>query len=82
MDERRVPYDIEYAIHHMSNSDLYRCAEIFCKITALHLRTGRQHLDAFLELVNEVAAELGDNARPVSNDVWRIACTRYSERQT
>lgn len=81
VEEHRISYDVELTINLLKNSGLYKAAEIWSKINILHLKTGRQYINDFLQYVENVSRERGEETRPYSNELWKSSAEKWFLKQ-
>ncbi|MBR4965178.1 MAG: metallophosphoesterase family protein [Lachnospiraceae bacterium] len=80
LEERRIPYDVDAYIKVLLESDQFVKANVWTKIIAQELKTGREHLFWFLQFAEKYAGEIGDTRRPFALDTWETAYEIWSKR--
>ena len=80
VEEKRIPFDMESHINVLMQSDQYQQANIWSRIIVEELRTGREHLNFFLQFIWKYAAEIGDERRPFALDTWEKAFELWSQQ--
>ncbi len=80
VEERRIPYDAEAYIKVLLESDQFIKANVWTKIIAQELKTGREHLFYFLQFAEKYAVEIGDTRRPFALDTWETAYEMWRKK--
>lgn len=77
VEERRVTYDEEAAMESLRDSTLFTASPIWAEIALYQLRHHRVKALYFLDYVEHLAQQQGDDARPYSNEIWQEAALRF-----
>ncbi|WP_234121404.1 metallophosphoesterase family protein [Clostridium hydrogenum] len=77
--ERRVQYDIKMPVQFLKESDYYRFAPFWCKLSIMEFENAKVTAFLFLEFVEELAKARNDTIRPYSNTLWREAISLYEK---
>ena len=75
--EKRIFYDTEDMIQKYKKSSFYTTSKVWGELNVMALRSGENQTLPFLGFLNEVAIELGDASKPVSNKTWLEAGKRW-----
>ncbi|MDR2505688.1 MAG: metallophosphatase family protein [Oscillospiraceae bacterium] len=77
VEERRVTYDVDGTVRRLRASGLHTDAPAWCRIIEQQLLTAKEYMSPFLMHVEETARRLGEQKRPVSNEVWSEAVKNW-----
>ena len=80
VEERRVTYDINDAVHKLRNSGLYKRAKPWGDIMIEHMTKAEDRINDFFRLLRRHAKERNDNESPYTNETWRSATAQWYDQ--
>lgn len=78
--ERRIPYDPEWLIALVKQSDQYKAARVWSELMFSSWRTSREKMGSFLRYCIGYAERIGDHRRPFAKDTWEAAFDDWRQR--
>ena len=81
LEEVRLPFSMDAYIEELRRTTQYTGAEVWSKVIFRELLTAREHLNFFLQFVNEYAEKTGDPQRPFSVKTWEAAYDEWESTQ-
>ena len=73
VEERRIPYDVEWLIAQVRKSEQYTAAPVWSEVIFEEWRSCRERVGYFLRHAEQYAQSIGDPHRPFLPDTWEAA---------